>query len=150
MNGLILRNYFSNFRTEGGTMPDYSQRIGNSLRGFMSGGAILGAYGMLTKSDSEIRKDQMDEYLKYLLQKRGESLDRLSSETTKNFGRINRFTTGNIERAQGDISRRAAGGGRTADEADFLATRGELTGQGSQAIQNTQTAADAERRKIMD
>lgn len=146
-------------------MADYGSRTGQAFSGAASGvatgsifgvpGAIVGGLiglgsGLFSKSDEEIRKEQIREYLKRLAELRAKSLERLSAETQKNFGRINQRTTGLLQRAQGDIGRRAAGSGRTADEADFLAAQGQITGQGSQLLQSTQDASDRARRQLED
>jgi len=81
---------------------------------------------------------------------REKSLARLSEETGKNVGRINQYTTGTLKRTQGDLASRSASRGRGADEADFLAAQGVITGQGSEAIQQTQDASDRMRRQLED
>ena len=100
------------------------------------------------KSDKEIRQERIREYLKRRAAMREKSLARLSEETGKNVGRINQYTTGTIKRTQGDLATRSASRGRDADEADFLAAQGVITGQGSEAIQQTQDASDRIRRQI--
>lgn len=100
------------------------------------------------KSDKEIRQQRIREYVKRRAARRDQSLARLSEETGKNIGRINQYTTGTLKRTQGDIGARAASRGVGADEADFLAAQGQITGQGSEAIQGTQDAADRARRMI--
>ena len=114
-------------------------------------GAVIGGLGSLfEKSDKEIRQAQVNSYIKRRAQRRLEQLASLDANTSKNIGRINQFTTGNIKNAQGDIASRSASKGRGADEADFLSAQGQITSQGSGAIQSTQDMADKARLSIED
>lgn len=114
----------------------------------IAGGIVGGIKSLTEKSDNEIRQEQIREYLKRRSQLRQQSISRLNEETNKNIGRINQFTTGSLQKGQGDTARRSASLGRGADEADFLALQGQITGQGSNAIQTTQDRADVYRNQI--
>jgi len=116
----------------------------------VAGGIIGGLSSIFEKSDEEIANERKAAQIAALLRMKESSLQRLSDETGKNIGRVNQFTTGSIQRANADTGRRAAGSGRSADEADFLASQGQITSQGSNAIQHVTDASESERRRLED